>query len=158
MTHLERLMVHLGWADRKVQEALERAAPVPPRILELYAHVLGAEHIWHARLVGEPAQVAVWPELSLADCRRLADENLARLTAFVAGLGPDDAARGVRYKNSVGQEFTSSIDDILLHVALHGAYHRGQIATGLRAAGLAPEPSDYIAWARGAPTATRRDR
>jgi len=155
MNHLERLMVHLGWADRKVQASLERANPLPPRMLELYAHVLGAEHIWYVRLVGRSPAVAVWPQLDLAECRRLADENLTRLQAFVAGLGPDDFQRGVTYKNSAGQEFTSTIEDILLHVALHGAYHRGQIAAGLRKAQQTPEPTDYIAWARGAPAATR---
>ena len=151
-------MIHLGWADRLVQESLERANPPAPAALELYAHVLGAEHVWHTRLTGTPARIAVWPTLDLAECRTLAAENLAALTALVAGLGPEEARRGITYKNSAGREFTSAVEDILLHVALHGAYHRGQIAMRLRQEGQVPEPTDFIAWARGAPTATRENR
>jgi uncharacterized damage-inducible protein DinB len=42
-------------------------------------------------------------------------------------------------------------------VALHGAYHRGQIAAALRGAGAVPEPTDFIAFARGSAAATRAD-
>ena len=38
---------------------------------------------------------------------------------------------------------------------LHGAYHRGQIALLLREGGAEPAPTDYIAFVRGAPAATR---
>jgi uncharacterized damage-inducible protein DinB len=38
---------------------------------------------------------------------------------------------------------------------LHGAYHRGQIALLIRQAGAVPAPTDYVAFVRGAPTATR---
>jgi uncharacterized damage-inducible protein DinB len=75
----------------------------------------------------------------------------------VAGLTPDAAARRVTYRNSAGREFASPVEDILLHVALHGAYHRGQIAAALRGAGAVPEPTDFIAFARGSAAATRAD-
>jgi uncharacterized damage-inducible protein DinB len=45
---------------------------------------------------------------------------------------------------------------MLTHVAMHGSYHRGQIAAALRAGGDIPSPTDYIAFVRGAPAATRR--
>jgi uncharacterized damage-inducible protein DinB len=37
---------------------------------------------------------------------------------------------------------------VLTHVVLHGAYHRGQIAADLRAAGLEPPYTDFIEAAR----------
>lgn len=40
--------------------------------------------------------------------------------------------------------------------AMHAGYHRGQIAASLRAEGDTPSPTDYIAFTRGALTATRR--
>jgi uncharacterized damage-inducible protein DinB len=45
---------------------------------------------------------------------------------------------------------------MLTHVTLHGAYHRGQIAASIRAGGDTPTATDYIAFIRGAPAATRR--
>ena len=63
----------------------------------------------------------------------------------------------MHYRNSAGTAFDSRIDDILMHVAVHGAYHRGQVALSLRQEGVRPNPTDYIAFIRGAPTATRED-
>ena len=86
----------------------------------------------------------------------LAAVNAKAFHACVAALQPTDLDRGVTYRNSAGEEYTSTVEDILLHVALHGAYHRGQIARALRQGGAVPEPTDYIAFTRGAPAATRR--
>ena len=63
----------------------------------------------------------------------------------------------ITYRNRAGDQFTSTLDAILTHVALHGSYHRGQIAALLRGADQTPNPTDYIAFRRGAPAATRRD-
>jgi uncharacterized damage-inducible protein DinB len=120
--------------------------------------VLGAEHVWHARLIGQSPTVAVWPALSLEDCARLAADNLERFRAFVEALAPADLQRGVIYTNSAGQTFTTGVEDILLHVCLHGSYHRGQIASRLRAAGRDPVATDYIAYVRGVPAATKADK
>jgi uncharacterized damage-inducible protein DinB len=62
----------------------------------------------------------------------------------------------ITYRNSAGEEFTSSLEDILTHVAMHGSYHRGQVAAWMRQSGETPTPTDYIAFARGSPAATRR--
>ena len=43
--------------------------------------------------------------------------------------------------------------DILLHVCLHGAYHRGQVAVSMRSGGAEPAPTDFIAMRRGVPAA-----
>jgi uncharacterized damage-inducible protein DinB len=118
--------------------------------------VLGAEHVWLARLRQQPTRVAVWPVLDLDACSRLAHTNHAEFSALLASLAPSDLDAEVPYTNSAGIAFRSSRSDILLHVALHGCYHRGQVALTLREAGAEPEPTDYIAFARGAPAATRR--
>ncbi|MEP7325579.1 MAG: DinB family protein [Gemmatimonadota bacterium] len=153
--YIERLFAHLAWADAAVLQALEATPATAERWLELFGHILGAEQVWLARLKGIPPVVAVWPVLTLAECRRLADENGKECAAYVAALVPADRDRSVRYTNSAGQEFTSTVADILLHVCLHGSYHRGQIATGMRAGGQTPAPTDYIGFIRGTPAATR---
>ena len=52
------------------------------------------------------------------------------------------------YKNSKGIEYRTKYRDILLHVLLHSAYHRGQVAMAERAAGGEPAYTDYIAYVR----------
>ena len=66
MNSLSQMIAHMGWADRKVLESLRPADPLDPRLMALFGHVLGAEHIWYVRLVGQPPSIAVWPRLSLA--------------------------------------------------------------------------------------------
>jgi uncharacterized damage-inducible protein DinB len=153
--YLDRLVAHLEWANQLTLSSLRATAAPDPKLLELFAHILAAEHVWHARLSGSAPSQPVWPALSLDECARLSNDNVARLRELVHGLAPDDVARSVTYRNSAGREFTSSVEDIVLHVALHGAYHRGQIAAGLRRAGAEPEPTDFIAFTRGAAAATR---
>jgi uncharacterized damage-inducible protein DinB len=109
-----------------------------------------------SRIRGEAARYAVWPALDLDGCAALARETHAALESLAASLDERALARPVTYRNSAGDEFTSTVEDMLLQVALHGSYHRGQIARDLRRSGATPLATDYIAWARGAPAATRR--
>lgn len=156
MHHLSTLVSHLAWADDRVLASLRSATDPDPACLELFAHVLAAEHVWLARLKGATPHHPVWPTLTLEQCAGLVQANQRELAAFVAALTPEDLPRAITYVNSAGQTFTSSIEDILLHVYMHGSYHRGQIAWVLRRGGGVPMPTDYIAFVRGAPAATRR--
>ena len=52
--------------------------------------------------------------------------------------------RSVHYKNSKGEEYDSLVRDILTHVFMHSAYHRGQIAADMRQDGVTPAYTDFI--------------
>jgi uncharacterized damage-inducible protein DinB len=93
--------------------------------------------------------------MTLEECARLAVENRDAFRAYVSRLTSGDLRRTVHYRNSAGDEFDNAIEDILVHVAMHGSYHRGQVTMLVRDAGAEPQPTDYIAFVRGAPAATR---
>lgn len=151
---VRRLLDHLRWADERIVAAL-RSTPSPPaEALGLFAHVIGAECVWLARIKGEEPSVAVWPQLSVDACAALATANATALAQLVDTAASFD--RAVRYTNSAGAAFDSSLEDILVHVCMHGQYHRGQVNRILRASGLQPAAVDYIAFTRGAPAATRQ--
>lgn len=150
------LFKHVEWADARVLESLRSAQNPQRRGLELYSHILGSEHVWHSRINGTTPRVDVWPVLKLDECERLGKENIGAFNGLVSLLTPDQLKKPITYRNSAGDQFTSTIEDILTHVAMHGSYHRGQIAALLRAGGDTPSPTDYIAFVRGAPAATRR--
>jgi len=153
---LSKLIDHLQWADARVYDSL-RAMPHPDaRALELYAHVLGAEHVWLARMMERASREAVWPSLSLERAVELAAENVAGLRALMAVKTAEQLQQRLPYTNSSGMEFESTIEDMLLQVVLHGCYHRGQVALLVRSAGEEPAPTDFIAFARGANAATRQ--
>jgi len=50
------------------------------------------------------------------------------------------------YVNFAGQTWTYPLAETLLHVANHGTYHRGQIATMLRQLGKTAISTDYLRW------------
>lgn len=153
--HIESLFAHLVWADDRALLALETSHGIPTRALELFNHVLGAEAEWLARLEQRPCEVAIWPSFDLVQSRATAGRNREQYADYLSRLSPADLDRRIRYRNSRGAEFESRIEDILMHVALHGAYHRGQVALLVRDAGEEPNATDYIAFVRGAAAATR---
>ena len=59
-------------------------------------------------------------------------------------LSAGDLEEGVGYRNSLGEYWTSTAGDILTHVAMHGGYHRAQIAAALRERGREPVYTDFI--------------
>ncbi len=142
MGHLRRLLEYDAWANRETLESLRKAAP-PPKSLRWMAHIVGAEFVWLARLRGETSPLVVWPELDLDAC----GSHLAELSRRWPEHLEDsrESLTGIMsYTNSKGEAWTSTVEEILTHVPFHSAYHRGQIASDLRAAGMVPAYTDYI--------------
>lgn len=151
----ETLFRHLRWADLEVLGAL-RAAPPHPAALALFAHVVGAEETWLARLEQRTPRAAVWPDLTLDEAARLAETVHASLIAWLERADEATFTADIAYTNSAGQRFTTRALDMVMQLITHGINHRGQIALLLRQSGAVPAPTDYIAFVRGAPAATRR--
>jgi len=154
--HFSKLITHLEWADQRVLASLRSAAQAPPKALEIYSHILGSEHVWLSRIHGREPQLAVWPKLTLDECERVAGENVAGLREIVGSATRESLRQAITYRNSAGDQFTSTLEDILTHVTLHGSYHRGQVASLIRSGGDVPNPTDYIFFTRGRPAATRQ--
>lgn len=151
--HIRKLVDHLKWADAATLRSLRDAPNPGERALQLYAHIVAAEAVWLARIAERSPDVAVWPALSLEEAASLAERNAREIEQLAASLGPDDLGREIAYRNSAGKAFRSTLEDILLHVFLHGTYHRGQIAMLIRDGKSEPAPTDYIAFVRGIPAA-----
>jgi uncharacterized damage-inducible protein DinB len=134
-----RLFRYDDWANREELRALRESANA--QALRLFAHIIGTEWVWYARLRGEPPREAVWPDISLDGCEQSLDLIGSFWMEFISGADLDAT---VSYTNSKGEPWTSRIEDILMHVVMHGAYHRGQIATVLRVGGEQPVTTDYI--------------
>jgi uncharacterized damage-inducible protein DinB len=55
-----------------------------------------------------------------------------------------DLGRMTAFTRFTGEEYQSPTSDILVHLTLHGAHHRGQIATYVSAHGKPPINTDFI--------------
>ena len=140
---LDRLLRYNIWANGETLASLRRGPP-PARSLKWMGHIVGAEYLWLARLREVPAQLPVWPDLPVEQGAARLAELSAMWHAYLADAAASRVAERVTYTNSKGEEWTSEVEDILTHVTIHSAYHRGQIASDLRAAGQIPAYTDFI--------------
>ena len=143
MDQFRRQLTYNDWANRKTLAAMEEQK-ADERSLALMAHLLSAERLWMERMQEEPPSSPVWPKADLDQCQKQAVEIGQLWREYLGGLGEDDLRRTASYKNSKGESFSSSIGEILTHVILHSAYHRGQIASHMRETGLVPAYTDFI--------------
>ena len=146
--HIRRLYDHMAWADARTQHALREMHAAPLDALRLYGHVLGAEEVWLSRIEAREQEMPTWPALGLDECAALAAKLHAAFAVLVETMSTGELQRPVSYRNSKGETFVNTVEDILMHVALHGSYHRGQIARIVRGEGGAPQVTDYIFYIR----------
>lgn len=148
LNHVRRLFRHLEWADRALLDALQNVPDTHPAWRE-FSHILGAEAVWLDRLEKRAQRVAVWPELSREQGVKLLAELHVGYGVYLEKLQPGDLELQLHYVNTAGKQLSTSAGDILLHVAMHGQYHRGKINLMLRQGGMMPAPVDYVAFVRG---------
>jgi len=143
LRHFSRLLEYDRWANALALRVLMEGT-APPRAVRWMGHIIGAEHLWLARLRQEPPNMSVWPEIDLYGCEARLAELDQLWPEFLANLEEEDLEDGRAYRNSVGEFWTSTVGDILTHVVMHSTHHRGQIASAVREAGGAPAYTDYI--------------
>ena len=147
---IRQLFTYNRWANRRVLDSFKDPSNRRGEAGRVVAHLLIAEKMWLVRLLNNADTTGFdfWPELGLEECEALADENRKAYANLFDDLTEDALDSVATYKNSKGVEYRTSYRDILLHVALHGTYHRGQVARLVRAGGGTPAYTDYIAFVR----------
>lgn len=142
--YLRKEFGYNAWANRTVVETIRSAGGDSASSLKWMSHILAAERLWLERLRQLPQSVPVWPEPDLtaceAECVKLEREWHEYLDLATAG----DLLQTISYKNTKGELWTSAILDVLTHVIMHSAYHRGQIASHMRSIGQTPAYTDFI--------------
>ena len=144
---LTRLLRYDLWANRETLESL-RPGPPPPKSLTWMAHIVGAECLWLARLRNQTSALLVWPDLSLDQCAERLLELENAWEQYLGNISGSGLGAVVSYTNSQGERWSSTVEEILTHVVIHSAHHRGQIASDMRAAGNQPAYTDFIHAAR----------
>ena len=140
---LHRAWEHVAWANERVASVLEGCVDDERarEAIRLFTHIVATEAVWLQRIRGEPPTKTPWPEPDLERDVRSTTEHLSHYRAIIAD---DDLTRQVTYHSTEGGRYETRLSDIVLHVALHGAYHRGQIAWVLRREGLEPTSTDLV--------------
>lgn len=136
--------LHDRWANREILAAFMRIGNPPGKSLRWFGHIIAAEDLWLRRLTSADRKVEVWPTLTVDKCGSYLNEQISAWDAYLAKLTPDILNSTITYRNTKGEPWTNTVQDILTHVPMHSAYHRGQIAADLRANGHEPPYTDYI--------------
>lgn len=110
---------------------------------KLLSHTLNAQHIWNHRIAGQTPAATVWQLQPIAELRQMDAANFEGSIALLSRLDEE-----IRYANTQGQSFGNTVRDILFHVINHATYHRAQIATELKQAGLEVPSTDFIVYKR----------
>ncbi len=134
------------WADRGLCEVITRErdqltdadAFIMLRVLD---HIHTVDRIFQHHLEGAPhsfqaPRSEVMPELqTLADGMRDVDDWYA---SYVNALSPSDFEQPVDFVFTSGKPARMRRGEIILHVCLHGTYHRGNAGAVLQLRGLTP--------------------
>jgi uncharacterized damage-inducible protein DinB len=144
LQHLRRLFTYDEWANHEVLAGLRASKSPPLRSLKLFGHIMSAERLWLERLQQQKQSLPVWPDLTLEQCATQGAELADLWRSYLSTPADADLSGSIRYQNSKGENWVSRKEDVLLHVVMHSAYHRGQIAADMRAAGFTPAYTDFI--------------
>jgi uncharacterized damage-inducible protein DinB len=135
-----------GLSDEELN-AIE-AASWGKLITEL-GHIAGAQVVWlHRWREGQnpPPVTGIQDLQTMDEVRALYDRSHADLRSFVSELTDERLERPLRFRDSAGNESERPLWVLMIHVANHGTYHRGEIAGVLTDLGYSPGDVDMTRW------------
>lgn len=149
---LIRLIDYEFYGNKKIIQSLQTAVYPSERAIELMSHILSAEEVWLNRMQENILQIQVWQKIPLNDLLPVLEKNNHSIKKFLVSIQDENLLKNITYLTSKGEQFTNTIQDIILHLSHHSAYHRGQIAQLIRSASEKPPVTDYIVWVREEPS------
>jgi uncharacterized damage-inducible protein DinB len=141
--HFKKLFHWNDWANREALASMS-GSHLNGDALKTLSHILSAEHLWFDRINSRVSAMPVWPSLSTQQCLTEIDRLRDIWDGLLKKLTDAELKRAVSYRNTKGEPFTCTVEEIITHVLFHGAYHRGQIAKEVRKNGATPALTDYI--------------
>jgi uncharacterized damage-inducible protein DinB len=137
------------WANSETLASLRTVPSGAERPGKIFNHVIGAQRVWLARFENPaPPSAQPWPDLTLEECESAIEELHRQWKDLLDNLAPEKLADDLVYQTLKGAEYRTPIRDVLMHLILHSAYHRGQAAAAVREAGGKPAPTDYVVYLR----------
>ena len=130
--------------------ASKRASAEFQKALMLLAHMMAARQLWLFRFgVGKDAPTDFFPQgVPLEEVAARVDSIHQAWTDYLSNVDEAELARVFEYQSLEGPWFRNTVEDILTQLFGHSWYHRGQIASLIRAIGEAPAVTDFVFWAR----------
>jgi uncharacterized damage-inducible protein DinB len=146
---LRKLFEYDYWANREALASLDTVDGDASRARKFFYHIIGAQRIWLSRFeTPDSPSTDAWPTLTLEEAQVAVEDLHRRWMSLLDGLTAEKLAGDLAYRNTKGQEFNTPIRDVLMHLVMHSAYHRGQVAAAVRESGGKPAATDYVVYIR----------
>ena len=118
-----------------------------PTIAETFYHIFRGQRIWIKRYI--PSLEVDESTVGFRDIEHAKNSFLYLHKIIMDCIHTYyDQVSDMVYQNSKGTEFKNTIDEIMIHLANHGTYHRGNIASMIRECGQKGTSTDYIQYLR----------
>jgi uncharacterized damage-inducible protein DinB len=140
------LVSYKQWADRSlydtVRDTRERLdASDVGLLMRVLDHMLAVDLIFQHHLMGEPhafhaAQSERVPPFD--ELAKLARDTNGWYVDHVGAMAQSDFAQPVEFTFTSGKPARMRRGEVLLHVCLHGQYHRGNVGALLQLRGITP--------------------
>ena len=129
--------------NRRLLESLKKLDfslhPEYQKTRGVFNHILFAGKIWVVRLNGKSSiNIPVWPDLNWEQSEKNLEDNAIEYDNFLSSITEAELTGNITYQNSRGTTFRQPVLDILMHVLMHGAYHRGKLRRTCAGLGIPP--------------------
>ena len=136
------------WADHGLYEVVSRNLDRLTEenvsiLLRILDHMHAVDRIFQHHLQGSPHGFKAPRSVGMPEFRALAEsarEVVDWYVSFVDSLAADDLEEPVDYIFTSGKRARMRRAEIILHVCLHGTYHRGNAGAVLQLKGITPSP------------------
>lgn len=128
-------------------ELMEKQNVRDTEVIKLMSHIATAQHIWLERIAKGKSERQPWIVYSWELLKNEIINSDADWMKFIESH-PADFSETISYQNTKGQDFETALTDIIIHVANHSTYHRGQVIRRLRETGTNPPITDFIHYVR----------
>ena len=135
------------WANKKIcdllltldNSVLEKDIDSSFRtIKDTVYHIWGAEDLWRQRIAGYSSNTTIAKNFQgdFSEGIKLFNEESLKLIELVNNSSEENFLQVIDYKNLAGHDFSNKLFEIIMHCMNHSTFHRGQIITMLRTAGV----------------------
>jgi uncharacterized damage-inducible protein DinB len=157
---LQQYAAYTIWANERMMGPIESLGeerlhqPVNSSFKSVYKtllHLWDAESIWWQRmkLMEQITVPSATFNGSLAELRQKMQQQSLQWKDWVDNATEAALQHEFIYQNTKREQFKQPVWQVLLHIANHGTYHRGQLVTLLRQLGVEQVPAtDFIVFTR----------